>query len=440
MRGSRFRVQGSSVWLCAALVGLVATGMNAAEAERIDLPTVLKLAGAQNLDVKLAEEKVKEARAVELGTLWSFFPWIAPGAGWRGHDGRIQDVSGNVFDVSKQSLSVGPAVMLQLDLGDAIYKRQAAKQLSRAAEQGAAAQQLQSTLAAAESYFDLLKAHASVGVAQEAVRISALYREQISNGVNAGVAFKGDALRADTQFHRNSLLEMQAAEQRRTAAARLAQVLHLDPAVNLLPRDDDAVPLKFPHADKQSSLLIGLALASRPELKQGAALTDAAREGLKGAKYGPLIPIIGAQGFAGGLGGQGSAAGNFGGSGDWQVTLGWRIGAGGLFDTSRIRQAESKVSQSEIILARTRDIIAREVVENYERVKSLRGALEVAKQSVATAQEGLKLAQERKEFAVGIVLEALQSEQDVTRARLEYVNTVLELNKAQYRLKAALGE
>ena len=78
-------------------------------------------------------------------------------------------------------------------------KRLAAKQLSRAAEHGASAQKLQSSLEAAEGYFDLVKAHASAAVAHEAVQISADYRSQISNGVTTGVAFKGDALRADTQ-------------------------------------------------------------------------------------------------------------------------------------------------------------------------------------------------------------------------------------------------
>jgi outer membrane protein TolC len=411
-----------------------------AHADPIDLPAVLRLAGAQNLDVQFAAEKVKEARAIEQGTLWSFFPWIAPGAGYRAHDGRIQNVEGDVFDVNKQSLAVGPAIAMQLDLGDAIYKRLAAKQLSRAAEHGAAAQKLQSMLAAAEGYFDLVKAQATAGVAREAVRISADYRGQISNAVKAGVAFKGDALRADTQFHRDELLEIQAGEQRRVAAARLAQVLHLDPAVNLVPREDDAVPLKLISPGKQVAQLIGQALAARPEIKQGSALKDAAREGLRGAKYGPLIPTLGAQGFAGGLGGQGTATGNFGGSEDYQLTLGWRIGAGGLFDNSRIHLAESKLAQSEITVARARDAVAREVVENFERMKSLRAEVEIAKQGVNAAREGLKLAQERKEFAVGIVLETLQSAEDATDAKLDYVNTVLELNKVQYRLKAALGE
>lgn len=440
MKGSRFKVRGSSICRAVVLACSLATKVNAVEPERIDLPAVLRLAGAQNLDVKLAAEKLNEARANEAGTLWQFFPWVAPGAGYKGHDGRIQNVEGAILDANKQSYSVGPAVVAQLDLGDAIYKRLAAKQYTIAASHGLAAQKEQSILAATEAYFELVRWQANVRVADEAVQIAKDYGNQITGGVQAGVAFKGDQLRAETQFHRNELLLKQAEEQRRVASAKLAQVLHLDSAIPLLPREDDAVPLKLLSSGGKLDKLIGDAIARRPELKQGQALVNANQANVRGAKYGPLVPTVGAQVFAGGLGGgQHGDAGNFGGSEDYQVTIGWRIGPGGLFDTSRVRKAESQAAQASISQEKTRDEVIRQVVENYERVKLLREEVNLAKTGVNAAQEALKLARERKEFAVGIVLETLQSEQDATRAKLDYVNTVMELNKAQYRLKAATG-
>ena len=45
----------------------------------IDLPTALRLAGAQNLDVQIAQAKLAEARANQDGAVAQFFPWIAPG-------------------------------------------------------------------------------------------------------------------------------------------------------------------------------------------------------------------------------------------------------------------------------------------------------------------------------------------------------------------------
>ena len=409
-------------------------------AEPIDLPTVLRLAGAQNVDVKIAEEKLNEARAAEESTQMAFFPWVVAGAGYKAHNGAIQNVEGEIISTDKQAYSVGPTIGIQLELGDALYKRLAAKQLTKAAEHGADAQRRQSVLEAAETYFDLCKAQSNADVANEALKTSKEYEDQIGNAVKAGVAFKGDELRAHTQMKRYEFLEQQASEQRRVAAARLAQILNLDPKVALTPSSRDLVPLKLAPSDGSSASLVSQALANRPEVKQGAALSDAARAGEKGARVGPLIPSLGAQVFGGGLGGGvGGDAGNFGGSGDYQITLGWRIGPGGLFDRSQIRAAESKAKQAALNEEKIGDLITREVVENFERVKLLRQQLVTSKDGVAASQEALKLARERKEFAVGVVLETLQSEQDVTKARLDYVHTIAELNKAQYRLKAAIG-
>ena len=42
----------------------------------IDLPTVLRLAGAQNLDVQIAREKLAEAKAEHASAMAQFFPWL----------------------------------------------------------------------------------------------------------------------------------------------------------------------------------------------------------------------------------------------------------------------------------------------------------------------------------------------------------------------------
>lgn len=426
--------------LCLASMLLISSG-KLVRAETVDLPSVLKLAGAQNLDVQIAREKLSEARAQEEAARWQFFPWMTVGAGYRAHDGRIQAVEGSVFDASKQSYHVGPGVQTQIDLGDTLYKHLVAKQLTRAAEHGAEAQRQQSMLAAAETYFDLCTAQAGADVAAEALKTSQEYKDQIASGVKAGIAFKGDELRAQTQLQKYRLQLQQAQEDRRVAAARLAQVLHLDGTVDLFPARTDLVALNLAPGGTKLGDLISRALANRPELRQSGALVDAAGIAAKGTRAGPLIPSVGAQAVAGGLGGgQSGDWGNFGGSEDYAITLGWRIGPGGLFDRTRIRAAESRERQAGLIEARTKDDVIRQVIENHERVKHLRSQLATARESVAAAQEALKLARERKEFAVGIVLETLQSEQDVTSARLDYVRTMMELNKVQYRLKAAVGE
>lgn len=401
----------------------------------IDLPTALRLAGAQNLDIKIAREKLAEARANQSGADFQFFPSLSPGITYFQHDGNIQDVAGNINDVHKYSYAAGGALAAQVNFGDAIYKSLAAKQLTRAAGHGLEAQTQDSVLAAAQGYFDLAFAQAAVGVAQESVKISAGYEAQIQSAVEAGIAFKGDALRVRVQTERNRLALRQAAEQQRVAAARLAQILHLDPAVELAAQDSDLAPLALIATNAALDSVVQQTLANRPELKQSQALAAAARDARNGATYGPLIPSLGAQAFWGGLGGgKSGGSDSFGGQEDYVVGLSWRIGPGGLFDSSRIHSSEARLNVAKLDSEKLHDDLARQAVEAFTRWQALGEQLGTAQRALAAAEEGLRLAEQRKEFAVGVVLETIQAEQDLTQARLDYANVVAEFNKAQYAL------
>ena len=407
----------------------------------IDLPTALQLAGAQNLDIQIARQRLAEAKAQNESATWQFFPWISPGFTYRRHDNLVQNVEGKIIDAHKQSYSVGPTINAQLDLGDAIYKKLAARQLVHAAEHALESQQQDAILAAAQGYFDLAKAQAAVGVAQEALGISTNYYEQVRQAVAAGIAFKGDALRVQVQTERNQLTLRQAQEQWRVAGARLATILHLDAAVELVASESEIVPLSLIATHSTLNSLVVQALDARPELKQSRALLDAARDARTGVRYGPLVPNFGAQIFLGGLGGDSaSAPSRFGESEDYQFTLGWRVGPGGLFDRGRVHAADSRLKIAELSSTKLLDEINRRVIEGFTRWQSLTDQLATTRRAIEAAQETLRLTQQRKEFAVGAVLENIQAEQELTRARLDYLNAVAEHNKAQYILSKAIGQ
>ena len=406
----------------------------------IDLPTVLRLAGAQNLDIQIARQRLAEARANRESALWQFFPSITPGVSYRRHDNLLQDVAGNIIPVHKESYTVGPSLAGQLELGDAIYKNLASRQLVKAADYAVESQRQEAILAAAQGYFDLSKAQASVSVAREAFRISTNYSEQIQQAVSAGVAFKGDLLRVQVQSERNLLTLRQAREQQRVAAARLAQTLRLDSTIDLFSHDDGAIPISLVDANASLGTLVAQAMSSRPEFKESRALTEAARQARKGARYGPIIPSIGAQIFVGGLGGgRDGAPGTFGESEDYLLTLGWRIGPGGLFDRGRIHATEARYQLTGLNRAKLVDEVTRQVVESQTHAQSQADQMATARRAIQSAEETLSLTQARKEFAVGAVLETIQAEQDLTRARLDYLNALAEYNKAEYALQKAIG-
>lgn len=412
----------------------------AQHAQLIDLPTVLQLAGAQNLDIKIAEAKLAEARANHASAREQFFPWIAPGLAYRRHDGNTQAVTGEILDVDKQNYTVGATLTAQMDVGDALYKTLAARQLAQAADHAVAAQQQTTVFAAAQGFFDLAKAQVLVNVAREALRLSQDYEKEVHQAVAAGIAFKGDELRVRVQTQHNQFLLRQAQEQQRLAAARLAQTLHLDATVELVTRDADLVPLDLIKADRTAKELVAQALTARPELKQNQATLAAARAAQRGVRYGALIPTLSAQAFGGGLGGGiNGQTENFGGTEDYFVGVSWRIGPGGLLDKGRLDAAAAQLRGTEWQDEKLKDEITRQVVEAQARVQAQADQLTTARQALAAAEENLRLTQQRKEFAVGIVLENIQAEQELTRARSDYFSVVAEFNKAQYALNKALG-
>ncbi len=407
----------------------------------IDLPTVLRLAGARNLDIQVARQRLSEAQADKTVAVEQFFPWISPGIGYHRLDGLAQSSStGAIDEAHYQSYAPGGTLSAEVAIGDAIYHLLAAKQIVTAAGHALESQQLDASLAAVQGYYDLLSAKELVGVATEAVRISQDYQNQLHEAVGAGIAFKGDELRVTVQTEQYRVDLRKVVESRRIQAARLVEILHLDSTVDLDAQDADFVPLTIMDTAVAQDSLVHLAFTLRPEPKQYKALLAAAQAVKNGAVYGPLVPSVNLDAYAGGFGGgPDSVAKVFGATEDILVGLGWRIGPGGLFDFGRIHAAEARVDEARLSGEKLHDRITREVVESHARVQSLADQIAAIRTTVSTAEETLRLTEQRKEFGMGLVLEVIQAQQDLARARADYAAVVGEYNKAQYALFRAIG-
>jgi outer membrane protein TolC len=411
------------------------------EVHPIDLPAALRLAGARNLDIQIARERLNEAQGNRQSAVEQFFPWIAPGIGYHRRDGVAQSVpSGIISDAHFQSYSPGVVLSAQIALGDAIYNSLATKQLVKASDQALEGQRQDAILSAAQGYFELARAKAQAEVVREAIRISQDYQQQLHVAVIAGVAFRGDELRVQTQTEQYRITLEQALEQERVVGVTLAQLLHLDSRVALLAQESMVTPVALFPTNAPMNELVERALTWRPELKQSQAELAASRASKNGAVYGPLIPTVGAQVYGGGLGGgPDGGPSNFGAEGDYLLGLSWRIGPGGLFDKGRINASKARMAATQLAESKLRDFIIGEVVSSLTRVRSTGAQIGLAEQNLSTATETLRLTQQRKQFGVGIVLEDIQAQQAVTQARSSYVNALAEFNKAQYGLNRATG-
>lgn len=408
----------------------------------IDLATTLRLAGADNLSVRIAKEKLAEARADADVARDRMFPWVTAGFGFRQHLNNIQTVEGRIIDADKRSFNAGLGLNAQWDLGEVYYQKLAAQQRARAEEAALATQRQNSVTDAALAYFELLRANATIQIASDALDLSSRHLDQIKASASAGVTFAGDVQRVATTRARNETALQQAREQTRIAAARLAELLKLDPAIELAPNSAELLAVTLVPATTDVGSLIARALAARPELTQADARLAAVRNQHQGARNAPLIPTVSAQATVGGLGGETglrSWSKGFDSSSDYGLGLSWRIGPGGLFDQSRIRSSEARLRRSELEREQTRDAIARQVVEFSARAASLNAQLASLRTALESATKTAELSRERRAQAVSGVLEDLIAEEELTRARRDYVTAVASFDQSQYALLRALG-
>jgi len=406
----------------------------------VDLPTVMKLAGANNDEIQLARARHTETLAESKLAWQRFWPSVTLGAAYRRTDGNVQDIAGAVFDVSKQHYTLGPNIMIDWSPGDMYYSALAAKQKALAAEQLAEKARRDIVTQSTGRYYDLLAAEAALAIIEDDLRLTQDYEKQIGGAVEAGTAFRADLLRVKTQVSREKLAIPDHEERRDLAAAALAEILRLPAETELRPAKADLVPVRLVDRKTGVASLISQATQHRPEMKAAGAITTAAAWERERARVAPMIPSVQAgYGFGGLGGGFNGDMGNFDETQNVFIGFGWKIGPGALSDKQRKVIANAQEEAANLQSSQVKAAIGREVVEAAAKAQSAFDQVSINDEAVEAAQEMVKLAKERQASQLGVVLEYLLAREELTRARQSRVQAVTRFNQAQHELKRAVG-
>jgi outer membrane protein TolC len=407
--------------------------------QTVDLPTVLRLAGMNNLDLALVREAENKAKAANDAATLRFFPWLELGASYDNHSGAEQvNPPGSIQNFDTVLFEPAATLSAQLDIGDAIFQKLAARQQRVAAGYSVDVQHNDTAFAAAAAYLDLVYAGTAEDIARDALRISQDYEQQLNRAVAIGMVNRSDLLRESVQTQRDQVILREAQNTVRTASTALATLLHLDVSVRLQSAERIVAPVTLVPLDTPASTLVESALAARPELKGSAAAISAAEEQRRGAKFGPLVPSLGAQAIYGlQRGGPDNYFGPSQSSRDYLVGLNWRLGPGGLLDFSRTETADSQLRTQRLHDTQLRDMISQQVIDAHDAALSRFEQIGLARHSVDLAEQSLKLSQQRRELGVYAVLEVIQAQQDLTQARTDYAQALTQYTKAQYALAHA---
>lgn len=419
----------------------------------IDLPSVMAMSNASHPLVAFMRWRVEEAEAQSRRAEILWLPSIRAGLNFNKHEGRIQDVAGNIIETSRGSFYGGlgaqavgagspavPGLYANFHLTDAIHQPEIAQQEVCARQHAATAAEHEQWLQASVAYVDLLRAHQERAIAHEVV-VQLEELERITGEyARTGQGLKSDHERAQAELaiRRNDVLR--ATESVQVASAKLAQQVRLDPTTEFTPRETLLQTLQLAMPGVSPQQLVADALTLRPEAAESRHLVSQAVSRLDREKSAPWLPsvLLGAS-YGGLTGGLGSDMLNRGDRFDGDVAAYWEVRQFGFGEKAAREEAQSRVEQAKWREIATLDRIAREVVEATAQVDSRRQQISQAEMAVSAAQRSYEQNRERIRNAQGLPIEALQAIQALGQARREYLRCVSDFNAAQLSQQRALG-
>jgi outer membrane protein TolC len=290
-------------------------------------------------------------------------------------------------------------------------------------------------------FYQILLNSALVGVQQESVKLLQSQLEDQQNRFDAGTVPRFNVLQAQVALSNQYPILITAQNNYRISQLQLAKTLGLD----FDPRRGTGAPLEvvgeliFEPRRLPLTKAIELAKERRPFLKQQKSLMLSDAEQVRVARSGffPQINATAASAIRSSAFTDNihdvSSGYIFGATGSWAV---WDWGQ----TYGRLKQAEAILQQAQITYDDTGRQVELEVQQQYSNVKQSAELVKATQDSVAQAEEALRLATARLSAGAGTQLEVLDSRTQVTLAQSNRYQALYNYNAsvAEFERVAAL--
>lgn len=406
----------------------------------LTLGRALELTLVHNPDIAAARERIREQDGVVLEARSALLPRLDATGDYNAKDENRIESFGGYFAPQDQSWTT------DLGLSYVIYSGgknsanvKAAQSYRVSAELRLKAVINDILLSAAERYFDAMLARGNIDVQKQAISVLGEQLENAKNRFNAGVGHQFDVLQAEVALANARPPLVRAEGQYKLAVDQLRRITGLP-----YPEGADAADIKiaesWPSSVMRENLqgAIGKALLNRPELsaiqediRAGQQRVEAARAGKR-----PSVQLNTSYGA------QSLSFSNTLSDGLAGWTAGLRVSIpvfdGGL-TRGRVQQAAAQLRQTELSADKQKLDIEGEVRQAWYSWEEATKILETSQLVVKQAEEALRLARTSFDAGTKTQLDVLQSQLDLTRARLEELQARYTYHTALARLRRAIG-
>ncbi len=283
-----------------------------------------------------------------------------------------------------------------------------------------------------KAYLDVQTAKGYLSAAEQAVKDAGEHLRLARLRNEAGLGLKSDELRARTYLSEAEQRSISAGNDLVLARMRLSQVTGGAVGTALDTREDITAPV----AERSETDLVQLAMENRQDLKEAEAGVAKADAGVRMARSSYLPTVYGTAAYQ---------------MNDHDIPFGrdndaWIVGANlrwelfdGLRRSAEVGKARAMQQSAAEYLENYRKEVALQVEESYLRREEAAKRLEVARNSVRDSAEGARLISRRFENALATMVELLDAQTAVDRARAEMIENESNYALATARLYSAAG-
>lgn len=434
------------------VASLLVTATFTAKAQKtlpINLQTVLEMGGANNLTIK--EFQVKQELAT--ANLSKAKEWWLPEiyAGLQTHQlrGAAMNADGRFFlDVNRQNLWGGLGLNVNWDFAEGIYKTKAAKLLVQVSLFETQGEKNKALLASIRTYYDLQTAQMKLIAYKNLVAQADTITHQIAIQVEAGLRYQSELLLSKSNLSHLKIDMLNSQSEYNQKSAELVRLINLDSKIRLVSVDSVMLPLDF-----QLELLSvsDTTYKNRPEIKSIDFTIRSLQTERKITTTGLFIPTLS-------IGTYGSYFGRINGAvtpmfplqypetkqlyptGMLNASLTWNIPLGRLIFGGRLKQYNSQIKIQEIKSEQFKAQINEEIANANQLLIIGKEQIEIAKEALEQTAGALNQSIERQKLGTVKPFEVFQAQQFYLQAKIDYLKSVSEFNKAQFALKVAKGE
>jgi outer membrane protein TolC len=334
-------------------------------------------------------------------------------------------------------------VRIVAHLSDAVFAPRVAEQKVQGSQFDAAATHNLVLLNVANAYLGLIGAEAKLLALAQSEKEIAEVAKLTADFAAKGIGRDADAMRAQSE---RLLLQstMQRGEEEIVArATELARLLSTDPVVRLRPQAGTPPIIQMVDERMPLESLLQTALLNRPEIGSQNSNVALNETRLRQERIRPFLPTLSVGFSAGDYGGGSNLVGyrfsHFNTRTDFDFLAVWNLQNLGMGNRAVQNRVRAEIGVAEAQRTQVINQIHREVAEAFATARTSRHQLDISKRQVETAQQAFRQDLLRTKDRLGNLIEVLGSFNQLTRARQDLIQAMIDYSQAQFELYVAVG-